>query len=130
MGHFLGNAVRFGEAQDVLIAGEGIETMLSLIEGLPTLPMLAALSAGHLGAITFPSTLRRLYVALDRDPAGEGAAARLWTRASEAGIEAVILVPRMADFNDDLRHYGAAVLRAMLQDQLVSEDWDRFAGPP
>jgi hypothetical protein len=128
MGHLLGNAVRFGVAQDVLIAGEGIETMLSLIEALPTLPMLAALSAGHLGAIRFPPTLRRLYIAQDRDPAGQGAAKRLRTRATEAGIEAVVLMPKLADFNDDLRHHGRAALRAGLQDQLIAGDWDRFAG--
>src|SRR5437879_4437902 len=30
MGHLLGNAVRFGTASDVVAAGEGIETILSL----------------------------------------------------------------------------------------------------
>jgi surfactin synthase thioesterase subunit len=30
MGHLLGNAVRFETARDVMAAGEGIETMLSL----------------------------------------------------------------------------------------------------
>ena len=128
LGHLLRNAVRFGVAQDVLIAGEGIETMLSLIEALPTLPMLAALSAGHLGAIQFPPTLRRLYIAQDRDPAGQGAAKRLQTRANDLGIEAVVLLPRLADFNDDLLHHGRAALRAGLQDQLIAEDWARFAG--
>ena len=39
MGDLLGNAVRFGVANDVLAAGEGIETMLSLRCVLPTLPM-------------------------------------------------------------------------------------------
>ena len=49
MGDLLGNAVRFGVADDdVLVAGEGIETMLSLRCVLPTLPMAAALSANHL----------------------------------------------------------------------------------
>ncbi|MFX7756110.1 DNA primase, partial [Acinetobacter baumannii] len=45
MGDLLGNAVRFGVVDDVLAAGEGIETMLSLRYVLPTLPMTAALSA-------------------------------------------------------------------------------------
>ena len=128
MGYLLGNAVRFGTAQDVLIAGEGIETILSLIEALPNLPMVAALSAGHLGAILFPPTLRRLYVAQDRDPAGASAAKRLQTRATVVGIEVVVLIPRLADFNDDLRHHGRKALRAGLQDQLITGDWDRFAG--
>ena len=43
MGDLLGNAVSFGVANDVLAAGEGIETMLSLRCVLPTLPMAAAL---------------------------------------------------------------------------------------
>ena len=36
MGDLLGNAVRFGVVDDVLAAGEGIETMLSLRYVLPT----------------------------------------------------------------------------------------------
>ena len=48
MGHLLGNAVRFGVAGEVKAAGEGIETMLSLRCVLPTMPMVAALSAAHL----------------------------------------------------------------------------------
>ena len=55
MGDLLGNAVRFGVADDVLAAGEGIETMLSLRCVLPTLPMAAALSANHLSAMLLPS---------------------------------------------------------------------------
>src|SRR6266481_3961476 len=77
MGHLLGNAVRFGVAHDVMAAGEGIETMLSLRCVMPTMPMVAALSAAHLAAILFPVTLRRLYVARDDDPAGDGAVAGL-----------------------------------------------------
>ena len=73
MGNILGNAVRFGTVDDVMIAGEGIETMLSLREVLPTMPMAAATSSAHLAAILFPPTLRRLYVARDRDAAGDAA---------------------------------------------------------
>jgi hypothetical protein len=56
-----------------MAAGEGIETMLSLRMALPDMPMAAALSAAHLAAILFPDTLRRLYIARDDDPAGDGA---------------------------------------------------------
>ena len=73
MGHLLGNGVRFGTPTDVLAAGEGIETMLSLRCALPSLPMVAALSANHLAALLFPATLRRLYVARDNDAAGDAA---------------------------------------------------------
>jgi len=57
MGHLLGNAVRFETARDVMAAGEGIETMLSLRCVMPTMPLAAALSAAHLAAILFPPTL-------------------------------------------------------------------------
>jgi hypothetical protein len=77
MGDLLGNAVRFGIANDVLAAGEGVETMLSLRCVLPTLPMAAGLSATHLAALLLPLTLRRLYVARDNDAAGDGAAMAL-----------------------------------------------------
>jgi hypothetical protein len=60
MGELLGHAVRFGAADDVLAAGEGIETMLSLRCALPSMPMAAALSANHLAALLLPPTLRRL----------------------------------------------------------------------
>ena len=84
MGHLLGNAVRFGVAREVMAAGEGIETMLSLRCVMPTMPMVAALSAAHLAAILFPATLRRLYIARDNDPAGDGAMASV-DRPGERG---------------------------------------------
>jgi hypothetical protein len=48
----------------------------------------AALSAAHLSAIPFLDTLRRLYIARDSDPAGDGAM-----------ITLVVLSPRLDDFN-------------------------------
>jgi thioesterase domain-containing protein len=126
MGHLLGNAVRFGVAQDVAAAGEGIETMLALRTILPTMPTIAALSAAHLAAILFTATLRRLYIARDNDPAGEGAVQRLTERAQEVGIEAVTLSPRLGDFNEDLRALGVEALRAAVRVQIVPEDVARF----
>ncbi len=126
MGHLLGNAVRFDVAQDVLAAGEGIETMLSLRMVLPTMPMVAALSAAHLAAILFPAALRRLYIARDDDPAGDGAMESLVERAQEAGIEAITLSPRLGDFNEDLRALGIDALRAATRVQIVPEDVARF----
>ena len=82
MGHLLGNGVRFGIVHDVMAAGEGIETMLSLRSALPTMPLVAALSANHLAALLFPASLRRLYVAQDRDPAGDAVTATLTTGTS------------------------------------------------
>ena len=126
MGNLLGQAVRFGAAQDVMAAGEGIETMLSLRMVLPDMPMIAALSAAHLAAILFPASLRRLYIARDDDPAGDGAMDSLIDRASEAGIEAIPLSPRLGDFNEDLRLLGIDALRSALRVQIAPEDVARF----
>jgi hypothetical protein len=126
MGHLLGHAVRFGVVHDVMAAGEGIETMLSLRSALPTMPLVAALSANHLAALLFPATLRRLYVAQDRDPAGDAVTATLTERARAAGIEPIALSPKRGDFNEDLRHLGLDDLRAALRVQLVPEDVARF----
>ncbi|SJZ31559.1 Toprim domain-containing protein [Enhydrobacter aerosaccus] len=129
MGELLGNAVRFGPADDVLAAGEGIETMLSLRCALPTMPMAAALSANHLAALLLPATLRRLYIARDTDAAGDRAAVTLSTRAQEARIEAITLSPRLGDFNDDLRAFGVDDLRAALWRQLAPRDAQYFCDP-
>jgi hypothetical protein len=126
MGDLLGNAVRFGVANDVLATGEGIETMLSLRCVLPTLPMAAALSANHLAALLLPPTLRRLYIARDADAAGDTALAVLTERAEGAGIEALALSPQMGDFNEDLRAFGLGALRAALRIQLTPQDVVRF----
>ena len=61
LGHLLGNGVRFGKAEpapaeagDILAAGEGVETMLALKSVLPSLPVIAGLSANHLAALDLP----------------------------------------------------------------------------
>lgn len=126
MGHLLGNAVRLTPADGILVIGEGIETMLSLSEACPGLPVWAALSSGHLGAVALPPGLQRLYIALDRDPAGERASERLSARAAEAGVAARVLVPQHGDFNDDLRAYGKEALRTHLAAQFDLEDRQRF----
>lgn len=126
MGHLLANAVRFGIALDVMAAGEGIETMLSLRRIMPTLPMAAALSANHLAALALPPALRRLYIARDNDPAGRRAINVLAERAQGGGIEALTLVPALGDFNDDLRQLGSDVLVAAIRVQLAPEDVERF----
>ncbi|PZV36426.1 DUF7146 domain-containing protein [Mesorhizobium kowhaii] len=126
MGDLLGNAVRFGAPGSVMAAGEGIETTLSLRCALPGMAMAAALSAAHLAAILFPPTLNRLYIIRDNDPAGDGARDNLIERATDAGIEAIVLSPRMEDFNEDLRYLGLAALRKSIADQLVHRDRHRF----
>jgi hypothetical protein len=126
MGDLLGNAVRFGRAQDVIAAGEGIETILSLRQLLPQMPMAAALSAGHLAAFLFPAHLRRLYIVRDNDPAGDSARDRLVERALAAGVETITLSPIMGDFNEDLTSCGLDALRVRLRGQLAPDDVSRF----
>jgi hypothetical protein len=126
MGELLGHAVRFGTASEVMAAGEGIETILSLRMVLPTMPMVAALSAAHLSGILFADTLRRLYIARDDDPAGDSAMATLIERASDDGIEAIVLSPRLNDFNEDLRMLGFDALRTRIRVQIAARDVARF----
>ncbi|UWQ95499.1 toprim domain-containing protein [Gymnodinialimonas sp. 57CJ19] len=122
MGCLLGNGVWLGNPDDVTAAGEGLETMLSLRIALPALPAVAALSANHLSALRLPETTRRLYVAVDNDPAGRSAAKALAERAMNKSIEVVRLVPRLGDFNDDLRAFGLNELRVHLRPQLAPGD--------
>ncbi|MGC8202607.1 DUF7146 domain-containing protein [Aliiroseovarius sp. PTFE2010] len=122
MGNLLGHGVRIGEPNGMLAAGEGLETMLSLHLALPKLPAVAALSANHLAALQLPADLRRLYIAVDADPAGLSAADQLAYRARQAGIDAVHLSPCLGDFNDDLRAIGRDAFRAHLRPQLAPED--------
>jgi hypothetical protein len=126
MGCLVGNGVRFGTARDVLAAGEGIETVLSLRCALPRLPMIAALSANHLAALALPPNLRRLYVARDNDHAGCRAAETLTARAEATGIEALTLTPAADEFNADLRLFGRYGLIESLRVQLAPEDVARF----
>jgi hypothetical protein len=133
MGMLLGHGVRIGfdraAPPEVIAAGEGIETMLSLRQALPRMPAIAALSATHLGALLLPATLRRLYIATEADAAARHGLGRLADRARANGIEAVPLRPVLGDFNDDLRRNGREALRFTLLPQLVAAD-ARFAMDP
>jgi Toprim domain len=126
LGRLLGSGARFGKATDVLAAGEGLETMLSLRVVLPALPVVAALSATHLAGFIPPSGLRRLYIARDNDRVGRRAAEMLGARADAEGIEALVLTPQWDDFNTDLTTLGREALAASLRVQLTPEDVERF----
>ncbi|MFA9199581.1 MAG: toprim domain-containing protein [Cypionkella sp.] len=126
MGQLLGHAIRFGVAEDVMAAGEGVETMLSLRQVTPDLPLVAATSANHLAALELPATLRRLYIVRDDDPAGRMSTEALATRAREAGIEALTLDAALGDLNDDLRRLGRAELAAGVRLQFAPDDVARF----
>lgn len=126
MGQLLGHSVRFGVADDMMAAGEGIETMLSLRQVAPALPLVAALSANHLAALELPVGLRRLYIVRDDDPAGHGAVEALSDRATAAGIEALTVDASLGDLNDDLRLLGRDAVAASIRLQLAPEDVERF----
>jgi hypothetical protein len=129
MDELLGHAVCFGAAHDVLAAGEGVETMLSLKSVLPRLPVVAALSASHLAALLLPPLLRRLYVAADNDAAGRHAATRLTERACDAQIETHLLLPRTDDWNTDVRTFASRMILDVLAAQLADADAARFLRP-
>jgi hypothetical protein len=126
MGHLLGNGVRFGRTLDIMAVGEGIETMLSIRTALPHLPVTACLSAAHLAAFDPPASIRRLYIANDRDAAGLHARDRLAARLAGRAVEIISLSPRRHDFNDDLCMLGLAATRHALQVQLAVEDAERL----
>ncbi len=114
LGRIHGLAVRFGQPGDgaVLVVGEGIETVLSLVAAVPEITAAAALSAGSLGAFSPPAGVARLVIARDNDEDGARAAERLARRSARAGVAATAIVPVGNDFNDDLVALGAATLRA------------------
>jgi hypothetical protein len=126
LGRLLGNAVRFrypfNEAVPVLAAGEGLETVLSLSQCVPGMPMMAALTANHLAAVLFPPGCRRIYIAADADAAGRHGIEELSRRAQDRGILPLVLSPTLGDFNEDLRWLGLDRLTASLREQLTAED--------
>ncbi len=126
LGQLLGHGVRFDTADDVMAAGEGVETMLSLRCAMARLPMIAALSAQHLAALELPPSLKRLYIAVDCDPAGKRAAETLRRHAIAIGVDAIRLTPTRNDFNDDLLAEGIRSIASSLRSQLAPDDIDRF----
>ena len=69
LGRVHGRAVRFGGSATgaTLLAGEGIETVLSVVIAVPGIHAAAALSAGSLGAFEPPHDLALLVIARDKD---------------------------------------------------------------
>ncbi|QQM32899.1 toprim domain-containing protein (plasmid) [Martelella lutilitoris] len=121
-GQLYGNAVRFhsSKAGGDIIAGEGIETVLSIGSVYPGAELAACLTATHLSLFDPPSSCTRLFIGRDNDDAGELANRQLRSRAEERGIEVVDLVPTLDDFNDDLRKFGRQILRENLNRQIMA----------
>lgn len=113
MGCVRGHATPLGGEGETVLAGEGLETVLSLSRMVTGARLYATLSAANLAAWIWPSDARRVFIAIDRDAnrAGEKAAFRLAGRLKVAGLDARFLFPRLGDFNDDLRMFGAGAMK-------------------
>ncbi len=122
MGNVLGNGIRLGEPLDVVAAGEGLETMLALRSLMPAMPMVAATSASHLGALILPPGLKRLYVATDEDAAGHTAAEKIAFRHIDSDLDIRLLRPAYDDWNTDLLKLGASEARRRLSLQIGPND--------
>ena len=100
--------MRFGrpDPRRWLVIGEGIETVLSVALALHCQSW-AALSTGGLIALQLPREARRVLIAADNDPNGEGQRVALLVQARwlAEGREARIMLPPQpgTDWNDILR---------------------------
>ena len=122
LGRVHGRAVRFGGTASgtTLLAGKGIETVLSVVTAVPGIHAAAALSAGSLGAFEPPQDLALLVIARDKDAEGGHAANRLQLRCVERGIPSTVIVPEHSDFNDDLIAIGEETLAARIAPLIAS----------
>ena len=124
LGRVHGRAVRFGGSATgaTLLAGEGIETVLSLVTAVPGIHAAAALSAGSLGAFEPPHDLSLLVIARDKDVEGGHAANRLQRHCVERGIPSIVIVPERSDFNDDLIAFGEETIAARIAPLIASTE--------
>jgi hypothetical protein len=101
-----GGVVRLAslDPQRALIVGEGIETVLSLMQ-LRQLPGWSALSAPGLKTLVLPQAARRVLIAVDHDRTGVGEAAARDATAKwiSEGREVRLAIPaKCGDWNDVL----------------------------
>ena len=118
LGSLYGQAVWLGKPAETVVIGEGIETVLSVLEARPDLSCAAVLAADNMPALILPETVKRLLIARDNDPAGKAAAEKLRDAAEPKGIDVVDLTPSRNDFNDDLRAFGPSGLANLLRNQI------------
>ena len=123
LGRLRGCAVRFGTPGDVLVVGEGAETMLSIKTALPHMPVNAALTAQHLTMYVPPERLRSLWIARDAGRPGENAAHELERRMKRerSDLRVQQLKPRRDDFNTRLRQIGARRLARHLREVMGTD---------
>ena len=123
LGRLYGCAVRFGVPGDVLIVGEGVETMLSIKTALPHIPVDCALTAQHLSMYVPPTQVRSLWIARDAGRPGENAAHELERRmkAERPNLRVRQLKPRRDDFNTRLRQMRARRLARRLREVMGAD---------
>lgn len=116
LGQLHGHAIRFwsGSPRSDLIVGEGLENTLSVGTALPEFDLASCLTATHLGLFIPPPGIKRIWIARDNDDAGRNASMRLRNQLESLGIACCDLVPKLGDFNDDLRAFGKDALRRSL----------------
>lgn len=110
-----GSAVRLTQPGRVLSVGEGIETMLSVLEATQ-MPTWATTTATLMAALEIPDEVEELWIWADKDrsSAGESHARKLCERAWAEGRRARIILPygeiptggKSLDWNDILRLHG------------------------
>ncbi len=102
LGPCLGGVVRLGEADDTVMAGEGIETCLSAMQATGR-PTWAALSTAGLRSLQIGPAIANVTILADRDEPGEAAARSAARRWSKEGRRVCIARPPIGkDFNDAL----------------------------
>jgi hypothetical protein len=100
LGPCRGGAVRLGEAGEVLMVGEGIETCLAAMLAT-NLPAWAALSTSGLRGLELPPAVREVIILADGDAPGQAAAQASAQRCIREGRRARIARPPQGfDFND------------------------------
>ena len=111
-GRVHGRAVRFGGSPSgaLLLAGKGIQTVLSLVTAVDRILAGSALSASSNSAFKPPQDLALLVIARDKDMENEHAANRLQHRCEERSISSIVIVPDRSDLNDDLIAFGEETL--------------------
>lgn len=106
LGACKGGAIRLAPAGPVLVIGEGIETVFSVMEATG-LPGWAAMNASNLAAIALPDEAREIIIAADNDASGTGEreARKAADRFAAEGRKARIIIPDQTgtDFNDIAR---------------------------
>jgi hypothetical protein len=101
-----GCAIRLAAAGPVLIVGEGVETVASLMK-MRGLPGWAAAGAGNLHNIELPRLVREVIVAADNDEPGSKAAEAAADRFRWQGRAVRVAKPKhVKDFNDLLLKRG------------------------